>query len=148
DCMLTGHKVLGLQLFASTRSKTQAKVRQSIIPWTGDAHLLCTVLGRKFSNGVKIFGCALRLKKVRGSLKPLAAVNAAFDPDLVESLFLPVGKQADAVAAGFDSVKVVFQLTQREIFIHMLLHHKSGLNIKSDLGDYTQCTYPNHGSSK
>ena len=70
----------------------------------------------------------------------MAAVNAAFDPDLVESLFLPVGKQADAIAAGFDSVKVVFQLTQREIFVHILLHHKGGLNIKSDLGDYTQCT--------
>jgi hypothetical protein len=41
-----------------------------------------------------------------GASNPVPEVDAVFDPDLVESLFLPVGKQADAIAAGFDSVEV------------------------------------------
>src|SRR6266852_826545 len=97
--MLTGNEVLRLQLFTSARREAHAKMRQSFIPRTRHAHLLRTVLGGKFSNRVQILGSAFRPEEFRGCLKRLPFFNAAFDPNFTDTLFLPVGKQADAVRA-------------------------------------------------
>ena len=73
---------------------------------------------------------------------------AAFDPNFANTLVLPVGKKAYAVGAGFDRVKVVFHRKERQVFVHVLPHHVSWLNVECDLCDHTQRTKPNHGSPK
>src|SRR3989442_10360014 len=95
--MLTRHEVFRLQLFTRAWSEAHAKVRQSFIPRTRQAHLLRTVLGGKFSNGVQILGSAFRPEEFRGCVKRLPFFNAAFDPNFADTLVSPVGKQADAV---------------------------------------------------
>src|SRR5713226_419311 len=97
--MLAGNEVLRLQLFTSAGRKAHAKVWQSFIPRTRNAHLLRTVLGGKFSNGVQIPGSAFRPEEFRGCVKCLPFFHAALDPNFVDTLLLPVGKQADAVPA-------------------------------------------------
>src|SRR5260370_20137435 len=97
--MLAGHEVLRLQLFTSAGREAHAKVRQSFIPRTRNAHLLRTVLGGKFSNGVKILAGEFRSEEFRSCLKRLTLFHAAFEPHFADPLVLPVGKQADAVRA-------------------------------------------------
>ena len=87
-------------------------------------------------------------EKFRGRVKRLSGFHAAFDPDFVKTLFLPVGKQAHTVGAGFDRVKMLLHLAQREIFIHVLPHHVGGLNIERNFCDYTQRAQSNHRSAK
>ena len=43
----------------------------------------------------------------------------------LNALLLPVGEQAHAVAAGFDGIKVLFQLAEGKVFIHVLPHHET-----------------------
>src|SRR5271169_502999 len=106
--MLPRHEVLRLQLFASAWREAHAKVRQSLIPRARHAHLLRTILGRKFNNGVQIPASSFRPKEFRGCVKRLPFVIAALDPKFVNTLILPVSKKADAVATRFDRVKVFF----------------------------------------
>src|ERR1700694_5975374 len=102
--MLTRHEVLRLQLFTRARGEAHAKMRQSFIPWAGHAHLLRTVLGGKFRDGVEVLGGSFRSEEFRGRIKCLFLLLAALDPNYVNSLVLPVGKEADAIRAGFDRV--------------------------------------------
>src|ERR1700758_1951328 len=97
--MLTGHKVLRLQLLTSTGRKPHAEVRQSFIPGPWHTHLFRTVLGGKLSNRVKILGSKGCPEKLRLCRECLPVFSAAFYPDLVETLFLPIGEQADTVGA-------------------------------------------------
>src|SRR5258708_25853025 len=100
DAILTGHEVLRLQLFTSARRETHAKVRQSFIPWAKYTHLFRTVLGGEFSNWVQILGSTFRPEEFRGCVKRVPLFNAALDPNFADTPVLPVGKKADAVAAG------------------------------------------------
>src|SRR6266852_5400933 len=135
--ILTGHEVFRLQLFTSARRETHAKVRQSFIPWAKYTHLFRTVLGGKFRNWVQILGSTFRPEEFRGCVKRVPLFNTAFDPNFTDALVLPVGKKADAVPAGLDSIKVVLDFTERQAFIHVLPHHEGWLNIEGDLCDYT-----------
>src|SRR5437773_3382139 len=113
DRMPTRQEVLRLQLLADAGRKAHAKVRQPFIPGAGHAHLLRTILGGKFSNRVQIPDGAFGPKKFRGCVERLPFFDAALYPNFVDTLLLPVGKQADAVGAGFDGVKVVSHFTER-----------------------------------
>src|SRR6266705_6449313 len=95
--MLAGHEVFRLQLFTDARREAHTKVRQSFIPRPGNAHLLRTVLGGKFGNGVKILGSTFRPEEFRGCVKRVPLFNAALEPDFTDALVLPVGKKTDAV---------------------------------------------------
>src|SRR5882672_9173121 len=112
DSMPTRHEVLRLQLFTSARCEAHAKVWQSFIPRARHTHLLRTVLGGQLSNGVQILGSEFRPEEFRRCVKRLPLFSAALDPNFADTLFLPVGKQADAVRTRFDSVKVVFHFSQ------------------------------------
>src|ERR1700730_16042469 len=96
---------------------------------------------------MKIFGGWFRSEKFGGCVECLALFCARFYPDLVEALLLPVGEQTNAVCARFDLVKVIFDLGQRQVFVHILAHREGRLNIESDLGDYTNNAKANDGSS-
>src|SRR5437016_7581378 len=91
---------------------SHAEVRQPFVPGTGYAHLFGAVLGGKFSDGVQIPAGPFRPEKFGWCVVGFSFLHAAFQPDLVETLFLPVGKQAHAVRPGCDGVKVVCQFAQ------------------------------------
>src|SRR2546429_2530810 len=89
------HEVLRLQLLAGAGRKARAKVRQPFMPGAGHAHLLRTILGGKFSNRVQIPDGAFGPEKFRGCFERLPFFDAALYPNFVDTLLLPVGKQAD-----------------------------------------------------
>ena len=61
--------------------------------------------------GCRFFVARFAPKNSGGRVKRLAFFNAAFYPNFVETLLLPVRKQADAVSAGFDCVKMFFHFS-------------------------------------
>ena len=146
--MLPWHEVFRLQLFAGAGCEPHAKVRQALIPRTGNTHLLGAVFRRQFGNRVEVASGELRPEEIWRSVECLSRFDAALDPHFVDPLLLPVSKQAHAIPAGFDRIKVIFQLTERQVLIHILAHHEAGLNIESDLREHTQRTQPNHRSVK
>src|ERR1700730_392814 len=109
--MPTRNEVLRLQFLPGARREAHAKMRQALVPGAGHAHLFRAVFGGEFRNGMKIPGGQLRPEKFRGRVKWLAILDASFYPNLIETLLLPVGEQADAVRACFDSIKVIFHLS-------------------------------------
>ncbi len=64
-----------------------------------------------------------------------AGVEAALDPDLGDAVVLPVGEEADAVAAEEDLVEVVFELRDGEVFVDGLGDLEGGLDVEGDFGD-------------
>src|ERR1700682_758472 len=145
DGALTRYKVFRLQFLSSAGGKTHFEVRQPLIPRPGPAHLLGAVFSGQFCDGVKIPGCRFGAEKVGPGVKGLPLFKTGFDPNFVEALLFPVGEKADAVGAGDDSVKVFFDLIQRQIFVYVLAHLEGWLNIERDLGDYTECAKTNDG---
>ena len=97
--MLAGHEVFRLQLLTGARREAHAKVWQSFIPRPGNTHLLRTVLGGEFRDGVEILGGTFRPEEFRVCFKRLPLFNATFDPNFVDTLLLPVGKKTYAVTA-------------------------------------------------
>src|ERR1700730_12958903 len=95
--MLTGHEILRLQFLTGARREAHAEMRQPLKPRARDAHLLGTVLGGKFSDGVEIFGGTFRAEEFRGCVKRLAGFLADFDPEFADPLVLPVRDKADAI---------------------------------------------------
>ena len=142
--MLPWHEVFRLQLFPGAGHEPHAKVRQALKPRTGNAHLLGAVFRRQCRNRVQVDGSELRPIKLGARVKFLPFFDAVLDPQFVDALFLPVGEQADAVSAGFDGIKVFFQLAEGKVLIHILPHHKTGLNVESDFRDYSQSAQSHH----
>src|SRR5437667_12007548 len=104
--MLAGHEVLRLQLFTCARREAHAKVRQSFIPRPGNTHLLRTVLGGEFRDGVEILGGTFRPEEYRSCFKSFPLSNATIDPNFVDTLLMPVSKKTYTVRPAFDIDKV------------------------------------------
>ncbi len=111
---------------------------KTIVPGSRHAHLFGTVFGRKFSDGVKIFCGQCGAEELRFGAVSRLTSDAAFQPDFVDALLLPVGKQADAVGAGLDGVEVILHLPERKIFIDVLAHEESWLKVESYFCDDTE----------
>ena len=62
----------------------------------------------------------LGAEELRLPLVLVAGRKPALDPDLRGLMVLPVGKQADAVAAGEDLVEVVLEVIERKILVDRL----------------------------
>ena len=58
-----------------------------------------------------------------------------FDPDLGGAVVLPVGEEADAVAAEEDLVEVVLEMVEGEVFVDELRDLEGGLDVEGDGGD-------------
>src|SRR5579859_3870189 len=95
--MLTGHEVFRLQFFTGARREAHPEVWQAFKPRARHAHLLRTVLGGKFGDGVQIPGSTLGPEEFRSCVKRLSFFIAALDPDFTDALVLPVGKKANAI---------------------------------------------------
>ncbi len=93
DRVAPGHEVFRLKFFPGARGEAHAKVRQPVVPGPGHAHLLGAVLGGKLGDGVKISGCKLGAEEFPWCRESLPFSDAALDPDLIDALLLPVGKQ-------------------------------------------------------
>ena len=76
-----------------------------------------------------------RAEEGRPRREAVAGVDRALDPDLLDRVALPVGEQADAVAARHDLVEVRFERGQRQVAIHVLADVEGGLNVQRQPGD-------------
>src|SRR5438270_3536292 len=115
--MLPWNKVFALQLFAGAGCESHTEMRQAFVPWAKYAHLLCTIFRRQFCNRMQIPRCRFRAKQIGRSLKWLSSVDAAFDPNFINKLLLPIGEQADAIATGLDRIEVFCQLAEGEVLV-------------------------------
>src|SRR5258708_22681379 len=146
--ILAGNEKLGLQFLACTGRETHLEMWKTIVPGPRHAHLFGTVFGRKFGDGVKIFFSQCGAEEFRlGAISRLTC-DAAFQPDFVDALLLPVGKQADAVGAGLDGVEMILHLAERKIFIDILAHEESRLKVESYFCDDTEIAEAKHGTEK
>ena len=139
DCVAPGQEVFRLKFLPSARGKAHAEVRQPVVPWPGYAHLFRAILGGKLGDWMQVSGSKLGPEEFPGRFESRPAADAALDPDLVDTLLLPIGKQTDAVTARLNFVEVTLHLSEREVLIHVLPHHIGGLNVESDPGDDTEC---------
>src|SRR5205814_8738218 len=71
-------------------------------------------------------------------------IDAALNPELVDSLVPPIRKQADAVAARLNFIEVRLHRCQRHVFVNILAHSESRLNAQSDFRNHSQCAKPDH----
>src|SRR5580704_8980298 len=146
NSVLSRDEIFRLQFLACAWRESHSKVWKPFIPWANDAHLLRTILRRKFSNGIQVLGGSMRAKKLGACVECLSRIDASFKPDFVETVLLPVGKKTDAVGAGFDGVEMIFELIQRKIFVHILPHQESWLNVESYACDNPKSTEAHHGT--
>ena len=110
--------------------------------------MFCAIFRRVPGKGMQVADGWLRSIEVRTSIRMGALVYTAFDPNLGRAMILPVGENADAVAAREDIVQVMFKLREREVFIHHLSHLKGRLHIERDLGDNTEGSKSDDGAKE
>src|ERR1700691_793008 len=82
----------------------------------------------------------LRPQYLRGKLRWVSPSHPPFYPYLPDLVILPVGEQADAVAASEDLLQVVLQLVDGQVLINHLTDLKGWLHLECDLGDNADCT--------
>lgn len=78
---------------------------------------------------------ALRAEKFVRGVSFVFPIEDFLQPHFVNALLLPVRKNTDAVSRSLDFVEVICQLRERQIFVNVLLHLKSRLDVKRDFGD-------------
>ncbi len=109
---------------------------EAFVPGAGDTHLLGAVFGGEGGDGVKILGGEFGAEEFRRGGEGLAFFDPALHPDFAEISVLPVGEKADAVSAGLNGVEVILHGGEGEIFVDVLAHLVSGLDIERDCCDY------------
>src|ERR1041385_4382030 len=102
--MFQRNEIFRLQLFTAAWREAHFKVWQTLIPWSLYAHLVGTAFGRMVHYRVKVFGCSFGAIKFR--LAIIFFIHAAFYPNLVDAVALPVGKQADTISGGYNIFKM------------------------------------------
>ena|SRR5436305_3659679 len=97
---------------------------------------------------MEVSGGAFRAEEFRRCRKRLPGLCPALDPDLVDTLLLPVGEQADAVSRFFNFIEMSLQFAEWKVLVDILTHGEGGLNRERDGGDDAQSAQPNHGAAK
>ena len=62
-------KIFRLKFLSCAGRKAHAEVRQPVVPWPGDAHLLVCSSRRKRADWMQVSGCKLGQKNSRGAAK-------------------------------------------------------------------------------
>src|SRR4051812_38206302 len=96
---------------------------------------------------MQIARCELRTVEFRGSGERLTA-DAALDPNLVDTRLLPIGEEADTIAARLDGVEVVLHLREGQILIDVLANRVGWLNVERDARDDPESTEPNDSGAE
>src|SRR5271154_2239664 len=144
--MLSRDEIFRLQFFAGARRESHSKMRQPFVPRANDAHLLGTIFRRKFRNGMQVLSGPMRAEKFWTCLERRSRIDAGLKPNFVETRLLPIGEKTDAVRAGFDGIEMIFELSQGKIFVYILPHQESWLNVESYARDDPERTEPYHGA--
>ena len=108
---------------------------EALVPGAGDAELVGAVFGGVSSEGVELLGGQGGSEELRGEDCGGAGVETTLDPDLGDAVVLPVGEEADAVAAEEDFVEVVFELRDGKVFVDGLGYLEGGLDVEGDTGN-------------
>src|SRR5687768_1788520 len=148
DGVLPGQQVLALQLLTAAGRETHTEMWHAFIPRARDAHLLGAIFCRHGHNWMTIERRRPGPKK-SGRLRSSRLIyNAPLYPDLIETLILPIGKKADAVSAGSDLVKMIFQLRQGKVFVYTLAHIKRWLDLERQLCNHPHSTQADNSPLK
>jgi len=84
---------------------------------------------------MKLAGGELCAEELGGEGGGDAGIETALDPDLGDAVILPVGEEADAVAAEEDLVEVFFEMRHGEVFIDGLSDLEGGDEVERGFGD-------------
>src|SRR5260221_7299564 len=134
-----GNDIFGLQFFSCAGRETHFEMRETVIPRTGNGHLLGTIFRGERGDGVKIFCGARGAEKILRLLDGgLGRVNSVLEPDFVDALVLPVGEKTDAVGSGENLVEVVFERVEGEVFVDGLGDLIGRLNDERNVCDDTE----------
>src|SRR5882757_4159866 len=106
------NEVLRLQLGAAAWRKVHAKVWKPLVPGSGNAHLLGTILGRMPGKRMQVVGGGFGAVEICLRICVRGLINATFDPHLRRSVVLPVCEDTDAIPARKDIVQVMFKLRE------------------------------------
>ncbi len=133
---VAGNEVFGLEFGAATGGEVELEVGKALVPGPGDAELVGAGFGIMVDDGVEFagggFGAEELGREVSGGG---AGFEAALHPDLGDVVVLPVGEEADAVAAEEDIVEVLFKLGDGEVLVDGLGDLKCGDEVEGGLGD-------------
>jgi hypothetical protein len=88
-------------------------MRQSLVPWAGDAHLRGTRVARETVDRVALLGGQRCFKECGLQRKRRVAGNLALQPNLVDAPLAPIGEQTDAVGTRYNILEVRIQLRHR-----------------------------------
>ena len=108
---------------------------EALVPGAGDALLFGAGFGGVTGDGVEFLGGEFGSVEIGGEGGGGVALDAALDPDLRGAVVLPVGEEADAVAAEEDVVEVVLELVEGEVFVDGLRDLEGGQEVECDGGD-------------
>jgi hypothetical protein len=116
------------------RGEVHAEVGHALVPGAGDAHLLGAVFGGVAGR----WGAAFRWRRW---LRRTRAAMAVFSPGATrlliqtwcDAMVLPVGEEADAVAAGHDGFEIVLELVDGEVLVDDLGHLEAWADVERDL---------------
>ena len=105
------------------------------MPGPGDAHLFRAVLRGQLGDRMEVPLGKGRTKQFGLRFRRVGGINPALHPDLIDSVMLPVGEQADAVGTGHDLFEVVLQARCWKILVDRLRHIEGRRKIEHHLGD-------------
>ena len=123
-------------------------MREALVPRARDAELLGAVFGRMPGEWVEVAGGEFGSVEVGGEGSGGVGGDAVLDPDLGGAVVLPVGEEADAVAACEDVIEVMLEVSEGEVFVDGLGDLEGGLDIEGDSGKDTESSEMNDGSRK
>ena len=75
-------------------------------------------------------------------------VDTSLDPHLCGAMVLPIGEEANAVAAAEDGIEIVLKLVERQVLIDDLLHLIGRFEIEREAGDDAECAQSDYGASE
>ncbi len=134
--VVAGDEVFGLDFGAAAGSEVQLEVGKALVPGAGDAELFGAAFGGVAGDGVEFLRGGFGAEELGGEwCGGGAGIEAAFDPDLIGLVILPVGEEADAVAAEEDLVEMLFELGEGEVFVDDLRDLEGGLEVEGGFGD-------------
>jgi len=145
---VAGDEVFGLQLGSAAGGEVHFEVREALVPGAGDAHLFGAVFGGVAGEGVEVAGGGFCAEELGGEGVGFAGFETVFDPDLGDAVVLPVGEEADAVAAEEDLVEMFFEVGHGEVFVDDLSDLEGGLDVEGDVGDDAEGAEVDDGSAE
>ncbi len=131
-------EVFGLEFGAAAGGEVHLEVGEALVPRARDAELVGAGFGVVVDDGVEFAGGDFGAEELGGEVGGGGSgFEAALDPDLGDVVVLPVGEEADAVAAEEDLVEVFFELGDGEVLVDDLGDLEGWDEVEGGFGDDT-----------